>query len=70
MGDSAGRLIDSCGLKGLSVGGVMVSREHANFLVNKGEGTPCEMLQLIEDVQQRVYAETGVLLETEVRILT
>ena len=65
----AGRLIDSLGLKGSSVGNAAVSEVHGNFVVNQGGATAREILQLIESIQQKAKAERGVELETEVKIL-
>lgn len=53
-GDSAGRLIDRAGLKGLRVGEAMVSFEHGNFIVNMGSATSGDVLSLIELVRERV----------------
>ncbi|MBE6985401.1 MAG: UDP-N-acetylmuramate dehydrogenase [Ruminococcaceae bacterium] len=64
----AGTLIDEAGLKGLSVGGAQVSEKHAGFIVNKGGATAKDVLALIELVQQRVYENSGVHLEPEVRL--
>jgi UDP-N-acetylenolpyruvoylglucosamine reductase len=66
---SAGKLIDELGLKGLKVGGAMVSVEHGNFLVNDGSATAREILELIELIRQRARAERGIELETEVEIV-
>lgn len=68
-GDSAGRLIEACGLKGLRVGAAMVSPLHANFLVNTGGATAAEVLRLMRLVQERVLQATGVALEAEVHLL-
>ena len=65
----AGTLIDQCGLKGLTIGGAQVSEKHAGFLINRGGATSADMKALIAEVQKRVYAEKGVHLEPEVRIL-
>jgi len=65
----AGTLIDQCGLKGLTVGGAQVSEKHAGFLINRGGATFSDVLELIELVQERVFRETGVQLEPEVRII-
>jgi UDP-N-acetylmuramate dehydrogenase len=65
-GDHAGRLIDSCGLKGLAVGGAAVSEVHANFILNRGGATCEEVRRLIEAVRGAVAAKTGVTLEPEV----
>lgn len=67
--DSAGRLIEQAGLKGFSIGGAMVAREHANFLVNTGSATAMDVRNLMEHVQEEVYQKFGVLLETEVHFL-
>ena len=65
----AGRLIDSLGLKGTTVGHAAVSEVHGNFVVNQGGATATEILQLIESIQQKAHSERGVELETEVKIL-
>jgi UDP-N-acetylenolpyruvoylglucosamine reductase len=66
---SAGKLIDELGLKGLKVGGAMVSVEHGNFLVNDGSATARDILELIELIRQCARAERGIELETEVEIV-
>lgn len=53
-GDSAGRLIDVAGLKGLRVGDAMVSHEHGNFIVNLGNATASDVLELLELIQAKV----------------
>jgi UDP-N-acetylenolpyruvoylglucosamine reductase len=65
----AGKLIDELGLKGLRVGGAVVSAEHGNFLVNEGNATAREVLALIEMIKQRAQAERGIELHTEVEII-
>ncbi len=65
----AGWLIDQVGLKGLRVGGAAVSRVHANFLINKGDATAKDMIQLIAAVRERVFLSRGITLETEVEIV-
>jgi UDP-N-acetylmuramate dehydrogenase len=67
-GDYASRLIDVCGLKELRVGGAEVSGKHAGFIINKGGATCNDVLELIEAVRERVYKETGIMLEREVEI--
>jgi UDP-N-acetylmuramate dehydrogenase len=67
--DHAARLIDQAGLKGLKVGGAMVSHQHANFIVNTGNACAWDIEKLIACIQTRVKAKFGVLLETEVRIV-
>jgi UDP-N-acetylmuramate dehydrogenase len=66
---SAGALIDSCGLKGMGVGGAQVSTLHANFLINADKATCKDMLGLIELVQARVKESTGTVLHPEVRYI-
>jgi len=67
-GQSAGRLIDQAGLKGLRIGDAEVSPEHANFLVNHGHATAAEFAELMEQVRAKVLAVSGVELEPEVEI--
>ena len=68
-GAFASALIDQCGLKGYRVGGAEVSTKHAGFVVNVGEATCADVLQLIKDVQKKVKDDTGFVLEPEVEIL-
>ena len=68
-GHFAGALIEQCKLKGCRIGGAQVSEKHAGFIVNVGEATAADILNLIEHVQHVVQAQTGVHLETEVRVL-
>lgn len=65
----AGTLIDQCGLKGYTVGGAQVSLKHAGFVVNNGQATAEDVLQVIAGVQARVLALKGVHLYPEVLIL-
>jgi len=66
---SAGALIDRCGLKGFRVGGAVVSEIHANFIVNRGQASSKDIEGLIKIIQERVYEQTGVHLEPEIRIV-
>jgi UDP-N-acetylmuramate dehydrogenase len=68
-GLSAGALIDRCGLKGFSVGGAKISEIHANFIVNHLAATSRDVKELIRLVQERVFEQTGVILEPEVRMI-
>lgn len=68
-GNFAGTLIDRCGLKGLTVGGAQVSEKHAGFIINRGGAASADVRELIRQVRERVLAETGVLLEPEVKII-
>ena len=69
-GRFAGALIEGAGLKGFSVGGAQVSPMHAGFIVNNGKATERDVLELISIIQQRVFDETGVQLEREVKLLS
>lgn len=64
-GDSAGRLIDSAGLKGLRVGGVVVSEKHANFLQAEEGATARDVYELMKLVQRKVKESCGIDLESE-----
>jgi len=68
-GDYAGRLIEAVGLKGMSVGGMEFSQQHANFLVNVQDGVYEDAMFLIEEAQKRVFNKFGIKLECEVKIL-
>jgi len=66
---SAGRLIDSAGMKGTSVGGAAVSGKHANFFINTGGATCADFLELMERVQQAVKRTFGIDLYPEVTLV-
>jgi UDP-N-acetylmuramate dehydrogenase len=65
-GDSAGRLIDKCGLKGLKIGDAEVSKRHANFIVNCGKASAMQVIDLLELVKERVNIEIGLELVPEI----
>jgi UDP-N-acetylmuramate dehydrogenase len=65
-GDSAGRIIDELGLKGLRIGGATVSEKHANFIVNDQRGSASDVRRLAEQVQATVRRERGIALVFEV----
>ena len=69
QGDYAARLIEAAGLKGFRVGGAAVSDKHAGFVVNLGDATAKDVLDLMEQVQQRVEAMSGIRLAPEVRLV-
>jgi UDP-N-acetylmuramate dehydrogenase len=66
-GDSAWRLIDAAGCRGLVRGGAMVSEKHTNFLINTGNATAADLEGLGEEVRRRVHAQFGIVLEWEIR---
>ena len=68
-GDSAGRLIDQAGLKGLRVGRAYVAREHANFIVHRGGAASWEVIRLMETIQDEIRTRFQVELEPEIKII-
>lgn len=68
-GDHAARLIETCGLKGIGIGGAQVSTKHANFIVNRGAASASDIERLIELVEATVERKAGVRLVREVRIV-
>jgi UDP-N-acetylmuramate dehydrogenase len=66
-GDSAWRLIDAAGCRGLVRGGAMVSEKHTNFLINTGNATAADLEGLGEEVRRRVHTQFGVVLTWEIR---
>src|SRR5207244_9736824 len=65
----AGKLVDELGLKNARVGNARVSKVHGNFIVNDGDATSVEILQLIDDIKSVARKERGIELETEVEIV-
>lgn len=65
----AGKLIQDAGLKGFSIGNAKVSEKHSGFVINKGDCSYSEMLDFIDEIKRKVYENSGVILEEEVRIL-
>ena len=63
------KLIDECGLKGYSIGDAEVSNIHAGFVVNKGNATAKEILELIEHIKCEVYKKFNKKIELEIQIL-
>jgi UDP-N-acetylmuramate dehydrogenase len=68
-GQSAGMLLDEAGCKGMSCGGAVVSRRHANFIENRGLATSRDVVSLIMKCAERVRARTGISLQREIRFL-
>ena len=63
------KLIDESGLKGYSIGGAQVSEKHAGFIINKGNATAKDIINLINYVKEKVYEKFGKTIEEEVRII-
>ena len=68
VGGYAAALIDQAGLKGYCVGGAGVSTKHAGFVVNNDNATAADVKEVLRQVADKVFAETGIRLEPEVRI--
>ena len=66
---SAGKLIESCGCKGMREGGAKVSEEHANFMLNEENARAEDFYRLIKRVKEEVYARTGILLQEEIQYI-
>jgi UDP-N-acetylmuramate dehydrogenase len=67
-GVSAGALIDRASLKGLRIGGAVVSEKHANFIIAEGECKSRDVVRLIDAVKERVKEQFGIKLELEIEI--
>ncbi|MBU0981707.1 UDP-N-acetylmuramate dehydrogenase [Patescibacteria group bacterium] len=68
-GRAAGWLIDQCGLKGFQIGGAVISKEHANFIVNAGGATAADILAVAAKAEEEVKKRFGVDLEREVQVV-
>jgi UDP-N-acetylmuramate dehydrogenase len=68
-GDSAGRLLDASGCKGLRIGGAAVSSVHANFIVNTGHAVGADVFELMRSCHDIVFRKTGISLELEIKLL-
>ena len=68
MGGYADALIDQAGLKGYQVGGAAISTKHAGFAVNLGGATAEDVRNLLKNVSDLVFENSGIRLEPEVRI--
>ncbi|MEE1042876.1 MAG: UDP-N-acetylmuramate dehydrogenase [Clostridia bacterium] len=65
----AGKLIEDAGLKGYTVGGAMVSKKHAGFVINYDNAQASDILEVMEHVKSEVYMQFGVELEPEVKVV-
>ena len=65
----AGKLIQDAGLRGFQVGGAQVSEKHCGFVINKGDATAADIVELMKQVSEKVFQEFGVTLEPEVKRL-
>ncbi len=63
------KLIDECGLKGYTIGGAQVSEKHAGFIINTGNATAQDILDLIEYIKKVVYEKTGKNIDLEIEII-
>ena len=63
------KLIDECGLKGYKIGGAMISEKHAGFIVNTGDATAKDVLELIKYVKDKLYEKYGVEIEEEIKLV-
>jgi UDP-N-acetylmuramate dehydrogenase len=68
-GPAAGRLIEAAGFKGHRLGDAVVSRKHANFILNAGSATAAQVKALMAEIQEKVWRTQGVALEREVVLL-
>ena len=65
----AGKLIQDAGLRGFQVGGAQVSEKHCGFVINKDQATASDVMNLMNQVSDKVYEMSGVRLEPEVKRL-
>ena len=68
-GNFAGKLIDTCGVKGMRVGAAEVSDVHGNFIVNRGGASAADVIELVRQVRAVIYTKAGYVLEPEVLLL-
>lgn len=66
---SAGELLERAGCKGLQSGDAEISTMHANFIINRGGATAADIIKLMDECRRRVFADSGVVLEPEVRLV-
>lgn len=63
------KLIDECGLKGYQIGGAQISEKHAGFIINKGNATAKDVINLMEYTKEQVYKKFGKKIEQEIEII-
>lgn len=63
------KLIDECGLKGFSIGGAKVSEKHAGFIINTGNATAKDVLDLVKYIKEKVYEKYEIKIEEEIKIV-
>ena len=63
------KLIDECGLKGYKIGGAMVSEKHAGFIVNTGDATAKDVMDLIKYIKDKIYERYEVEIEEEIKFV-
>lgn len=69
LGYYAGEMIEKCGLKGYRIGGAEVSEKHAGFIINRGDATASDVMNLVEHIKNTVFNEYGVELECEIKFI-
>jgi UDP-N-acetylmuramate dehydrogenase len=67
--DSAGRLLEAAGLKGMRIGDAEVSTKHGNFIVNRGHASAADVINLIQEVRRIIKQKAGVRLDLELKIV-
>ena len=68
-GHFAAKLIEDSGLKGYTVGGAQVSEKHSGFVINRGNATAVDVRKIVNDIKEKVYKDSGVMLECEMLIV-
>jgi len=67
--DSAGRLLEAAGLKGMRIGDAEVSTKHGNFIVNRGHASAADVISLIHKIRRVIKEKTGIRLDLELKIV-
>ena len=65
----AGKLIENLNLKGYQIGGAMISKKHANFIINKKDAKASDIKDIIDIIKEKVYKEYGIKLRVEQRLV-